>query len=206
MPLVPAGDRGHRRARRGSGSCASPTARRSARRPRRTLARRRAATERLMREDRRAGRRRSEPRRSLVVDGDSLAHRAYHALPKSISARAAGRRARSSASRTCSLRLWEAEQPRAVVVGWDTLEVPTYRHEAFPAYQCGPRVRRRAPRAARRCCPSSSRRSASSSAKGAGLRGGRLPGGGRRAERGARRNGARRDVGPGRIPARERPT
>src|SRR4029079_7807889 len=27
--------------------------------------------------------------------------------------------------------------PRAVVVGWDTLEVPTYRHEALEAYQSG---------------------------------------------------------------------
>jgi DNA polymerase I len=35
------------------------------------------------------------------------------------------------------LRLYEAEQPRAVIVGWDTLEVPTERHEKFPAYQSG---------------------------------------------------------------------
>jgi DNA polymerase-1 len=35
------------------------------------------------------------------------------------------------------LRLWQAERPRAVVVGWDTLEVPTYRHEALPSYQSG---------------------------------------------------------------------
>ena len=35
------------------------------------------------------------------------------------------------------LRLWETEAPRAVVVGWDTLSVPTYRHEAFPGYQAG---------------------------------------------------------------------
>lgn len=35
------------------------------------------------------------------------------------------------------LRLFEVEQPRAVIVGWDTLEVPTYRHKAFPAYQSG---------------------------------------------------------------------
>src|SRR5262249_21168183 len=33
------------------------------------------------------------------------------------------------------LRLYREEQPRAVLVGWDTLEVPTYRHEKFPAYQ-----------------------------------------------------------------------
>ena len=35
------------------------------------------------------------------------------------------------------LRLWQAEQPRAVVVGWDTLFVPTYRHELLPGYQAG---------------------------------------------------------------------
>jgi DNA polymerase-1 len=35
------------------------------------------------------------------------------------------------------LRLWEMEEPRAVFVGWDTLTVPTYRHEAFEAYQSG---------------------------------------------------------------------
>ena len=35
------------------------------------------------------------------------------------------------------VRLWEAEQPEAVLVGWDTLSVPTYRHEAFEAYQSG---------------------------------------------------------------------
>ena len=35
------------------------------------------------------------------------------------------------------LRLYREEQPRAVLVAWDTLEVPTYRHEEFPAYQSG---------------------------------------------------------------------
>jgi DNA polymerase-1 len=35
------------------------------------------------------------------------------------------------------LRLYETEQPRAVLVGWDTLDSPTYRHTAFPAYQGG---------------------------------------------------------------------
>src|SRR5262245_62914753 len=35
------------------------------------------------------------------------------------------------------MRLWESEDPRAVVVGWDTLEVPTYRHELFAGYQAG---------------------------------------------------------------------
>jgi len=34
-------------------------------------------------------------------------------------------------------RLWEQERPDAVLVAWDTLEVPTYRHTAFDAYQSG---------------------------------------------------------------------
>jgi hypothetical protein len=35
------------------------------------------------------------------------------------------------------LRLYVDERPRAVIVGWDTLEAPTKRHEMFPAYQGG---------------------------------------------------------------------
>src|SRR5215216_5721398 len=67
----------------------------------------------------------------LVVDGDSFAHRAYHALPKSINRNAV------VGFTNMVVRLWEQEEPRAVLVGWDTLEVPTYRHEAFAAYQSG---------------------------------------------------------------------
>jgi DNA polymerase I len=67
----------------------------------------------------------------LAVDGDSFAHRAYHGLPKSINLNAV------VGFTNMISRLWEQEEPRAVVVGWDTLEVPTYRHEAFPAYQSG---------------------------------------------------------------------
>jgi DNA polymerase-1 len=73
----------------------------------------------------------------LVIDGDSLAHRAYHALPKTIR-RAEGRPGNMIVGLSNFLmRLWESEQPRAVVVGWDTLEVPTYRHELFDGYQAG---------------------------------------------------------------------
>ena len=73
----------------------------------------------------------------LAVDGDSFAHRAYHALPKSIR-RAGGRPGNALVGFTnMLLRLWQAERPRAVVVGWDTLEVPTYRHEALEVYQAG---------------------------------------------------------------------
>jgi DNA polymerase I len=74
----------------------------------------------------------------LAVDGDSLAHRAYHALPKTIR-RADGRHPAGAIVGFANmlLRLWEDESPRAVLVGWDTLSVPTYRHEALPAYQTG---------------------------------------------------------------------
>ena len=73
----------------------------------------------------------------LVVDGDSFAHRAYHALPKSI--RRAERRPGNAlvGFSNMLLRLYEAEQPRAVLVGWDTLSIPTYRHELFAGYQAG---------------------------------------------------------------------
>ena len=73
----------------------------------------------------------------LAIDGDSLAHRAFHALPKTIRG-AEGQPAGAIVGfSNMVLRLWEAESPRAVLVAWDTLEVPTYRHEAFDAYQSG---------------------------------------------------------------------
>ena len=73
----------------------------------------------------------------LVIDGDSFAHRAYHGLPKSI--RRHGNRGGGAIVGFANflLRLYESERPRAVLVGWDTLDVPTYRHQAFPAYQSG---------------------------------------------------------------------
>jgi len=73
----------------------------------------------------------------LVIDGDSFAHRAYHALPKSIRRR--GNKAGGAIVGFANflLRLYEAERPRAVLVGWDTLDVPTYRHLALAAYQSG---------------------------------------------------------------------
>jgi len=78
-----------------------------------------------------------DPRPLLAIDGDSLAHRAYHALPRSIRG-ASGRPANALVGfSNFLLRLWDSEQPAAVLVGWDTLEVPTYRHEALPEYQSG---------------------------------------------------------------------
>jgi DNA polymerase I len=73
----------------------------------------------------------------LVIDGDSFAHRFYHALPKTIR-RTDGKGAGAIVGfANFLLRLYQTERPRAVIVGWDTLEVPTERHKQFPAYQSG---------------------------------------------------------------------
>jgi len=73
----------------------------------------------------------------LVIDGDSFAHRFYHALPKTIR-RTDGKGAGAIVGfANFLLRLFQEEWPRAVIVAWDTLEVPTERHKKFPAYQSG---------------------------------------------------------------------
>lgn len=73
----------------------------------------------------------------LVIDGDSFAHRSYHALPKSI--RRADKRPAGAIVGFANLllRLYDGERPRAVLVGWDTLGASTYRHRLYPAYQGG---------------------------------------------------------------------
>jgi DNA polymerase-1 len=73
----------------------------------------------------------------LAIDGDSFAHRAYHALPKTIRRGDGGPANTLVGFTTMVLRLWQAERPRAVVVAWDTLETPTYRHLSFEGYQAG---------------------------------------------------------------------
>jgi exodeoxyribonuclease-3 len=78
-----------------------------------------------------------ERRPLLVIDGDSFVHRSYHALPKSILGRGGRPAGAILGFANFLLRLWTQEQPRAVVVGWDTLEAPTYRHEQYVAYQSG---------------------------------------------------------------------
>ena len=79
----------------------------------------------------------TDPRPLLAIDGDSLAHRAYHGLPKTMTSTNGRPSGALVGFANFMLRLWQAEQPRAVVVGWDTLSVPTYRNEAFPSYQSG---------------------------------------------------------------------
>ena len=73
----------------------------------------------------------------LVIDGDSFAHRSYHALPKSIRRRGNKGAGAILGFANFLLRLYENEHPRAVLVGWDTYDAPTYRNEAFEAYQSG---------------------------------------------------------------------
>jgi DNA polymerase-1 len=73
----------------------------------------------------------------LAIDGDSFAHRAYHALPKTIRRKGDRPAGAILGFANLLLRLYGDEKPRAVIVAWDTLEEETYRHEAFPAYQSG---------------------------------------------------------------------
>jgi DNA polymerase I len=77
----------------------------------------------------------SEGRRPLlVIDGDSLAHRAFHALPP---IKGAGDRPIAALVGFANLVLlmWDTERPRAVLVGWDTYKSRLYRHDLWPAYQ-----------------------------------------------------------------------
>ena len=79
----------------------------------------------------------SSERPLLIIDGDNLAHRAYHSMPKSLKS-ADGRPINAILGWTnMLLTLWESEQPRSIFVAWDTLGVETYRHKLWPAYQAG---------------------------------------------------------------------
>ncbi|HEU0168709.1 MAG TPA: hypothetical protein VFS62_13100, partial [Chloroflexota bacterium] len=73
----------------------------------------------------------------LLIDGDNMAHRAYHSIPAAVKGEG-GRPINALVGWTNMIAgLWEAEQPRAVYTAWDTLFVQTYRHELWPAYQAG---------------------------------------------------------------------
>jgi DNA polymerase I len=73
----------------------------------------------------------------LVIDGDSFAHRAYHGVPKSVRRRGDKGGGAILGFANFLLRLYAQEEPRAVLVGWDTLDAPTYRHRALATYQSG---------------------------------------------------------------------
>ncbi len=73
----------------------------------------------------------------LVVDGDSFAHRAYHGVPRSVR-RAGGKAGNAILGFTnYVVRLIEAENPRAVFIGWDRLSEANWRAEELEGYQGG---------------------------------------------------------------------
>jgi DNA polymerase-1 len=73
----------------------------------------------------------------LAVDGDNLAHRAFHALPKTIKG-ADGQPGNVIVGfLNMLIAVWEAERPRTVLVALDTVGAPTYRNELLPQYQSG---------------------------------------------------------------------
>jgi DNA polymerase-1 len=73
----------------------------------------------------------------LIVDGDNLAHRAYHSTPKTITGADGAPINAVVGFFGMLVNLWTKERPRAVFVAWDTLGVETYRHALWPAYQSG---------------------------------------------------------------------
>lgn len=73
----------------------------------------------------------------LVIDGDSFAHRAFHALPNTILRRDGSGGGAIVGFANFLLKLYLGEQPWAVLVAWDTLNVPNHRQKLFPAYQGG---------------------------------------------------------------------
>ncbi|MDQ3890475.1 MAG: hypothetical protein M3312_07985 [Actinomycetota bacterium] len=77
-----------------------------------------------------------DPRPLLAIDGDSIAHRAFHALPRSIEG-ADGKAANILLGfANMVVAVWDAERPRTVFVAFDSPD-PTYRHEILEGYQGG---------------------------------------------------------------------
>jgi DNA polymerase I len=73
----------------------------------------------------------------LAIDGDNLAHRAWHALPKSIKGGDGNPGNVIVGFLNMLISVWEAEKPRTVFVAFDTVGEPTYRNELLPQYQAG---------------------------------------------------------------------
>lgn len=73
----------------------------------------------------------------LALDGDSLAHRAYHALPSTIRTGDGGPANALVGFSNFLLTLWTSEAPVAVLAAFDSLSSPTYRQELLPGYQAG---------------------------------------------------------------------
>src|SRR5438477_12664510 len=79
----------------------------------------------------------ADERPLLIIDGDNLAHRAYHSMPKSLRS-PDGRPTNAILGFTNMLvTIWENEPPRAIYVGWDTLGVDTHRRVLRPQHRGG---------------------------------------------------------------------
>jgi DNA polymerase-1 len=73
----------------------------------------------------------------FIVDGDNLAHRAYHSTPKTVTG-TDGLAINAIVGFFSMLwRITQEENPRGVFVAWDTLGVDTYRTKLWPPYQTG---------------------------------------------------------------------
>jgi DNA polymerase I len=73
----------------------------------------------------------SDSRPLLVIDGDSFAHRAYHALPKTITRKDDKGAGAIVGFANQLLRLYEAERPRAVILGTRWMSPRTRVEENF---------------------------------------------------------------------------
>jgi len=73
----------------------------------------------------------------LVIDGDNLAHRAYHSTPKTVVGVGGSPINAVVGFFSMLIRVWTEQKPRGIFVAWDTLGVDTYRNELWPPYQGG---------------------------------------------------------------------
>ena len=77
------------------------------------------------------------PRPLLIVDGDNLAHRAYHSTPKTVTDASGTPINAVVGFFSMLLTLWAKEEARGIFVAWDTLGADTYRNTLWPPYQGG---------------------------------------------------------------------
>lgn len=75
----------------------------------------------------------------LIVDGDNLAHRAYHSTPKTVTGVEGAPINAIVGFFSMLLNVWQKESSPGlrIFVAWDTLGVDTYRSKLWPPYQGG---------------------------------------------------------------------